>query len=315
MPQAAPAQQPVRLCPTPGGAGVDGADRAQAAGTRQLAVVAGGLSFGYAPGRAVVRDVSVELRCGRVCVLIGPNAAGKSTLMRLLMGQLMPWSGRVVLGGGLAKGDQGRCLTEMSASQRAAWLSYVPQRATASFAFTVQQVVEMGRYALGPNPVAVAHAVEQCDLGSLRDRVYTQLSTGQQQRVLLARAIAQAAGRGRFMLLDEPTSAMDLWHVHKTMRTLVSLARSGRSILVVLHDPNLAARYADEVWVMDQGRIVAAGPWERVLKPAVLEPVYRVPMRLIERVRRGRPVFSFEPRDRGIGYNTVIDVIENTSLV
>jgi iron complex transport system ATP-binding protein len=128
----------------------------------------------------------------------------------------------------------------------------------------------------------------------LGERIYAHLSLGQQQRVLLARAIAQAAGAGRLMLLDEPASAMDLWHIHRTMGQLRALTRKGLSVLVVLHDLNLAARYADTVWLLDRGRLAAAGPWNTVLTPAVLEPIYRVGLTPLSGLRHHRPMFDVD---------------------
>ena len=117
--------------------------------------------------------------------------------------------------------------------------------------------------------------------------------TGQQQRVLLARAMAQAHGGGRgVMLLDEPVSAMDLRYLHRCMRLLTDIAQSGRSVLVVLHDLNLAATYADDVWLMSEGRLVACGSWRQVLQPAVLEPIYGVVLQTVQYNELGdRPHF------------------------
>lgn len=246
------------------------------------------LSFGYDAGQpAVVESVSAELHPGRLCALIGPNAAGKSTLLRLMLGHLSPWTGKVRL-------DEHE-VSAMTPAARARLISYVPQRAAASFAFTVSQVVEMGRFALPRDGGVVEEALVVCDLDRLRHRVFAQLSAGQQQRVLLARALAQSQPAGRLMLLDEPTSAMDLRHVHQVMSLLARLTRQrGVSVLVVLHDLNLAARYADEVWLMDAGRRIAAGPWRDVLTPTVLEPVYGVRLDMVTR-EGGRPVFVVEP--------------------
>jgi ABC-type hemin transport system ATPase subunit len=246
-----------------------------------------------------VRSVTAQLRPGRVCALIGPNAAGKSTLLKLILGQLDPQEGTVQLIGRQAGG--------MSPRQRAKRVSYVPQAGAVSFSFSVGQVVEMGRYALGDNDdEAVQRALTLCDLTEVRGRAFAHLSGGQQRRVLLARAMAQSFGSGRVMLLDEPAAGMDLWHVHQTMRHLQRLASEGLSILVVMHDINLAASYADDVWLMDGGGLVKAGPWDAVLLPELLEPVYGVcftPMNPpsghapIDGDRAGptRPVFWIDP--------------------
>jgi iron complex transport system ATP-binding protein len=274
-----------------------------------------GVSFGYEPDVPVIRSVTAELRRGRVCALIGPNASGKSTLLKLLLGQLTPWAGEMEL--------SGRPVLSLPYRQRAALMSYVPQKGGVSFAFTVRQVVAMGRYAASDHGVkgdGVEHAMALCDLNGLSDRVFAHLSGGQQQRVLLARAVAQAEGAGAVMLLDEPASGMDLKHVHQTMRLLRQLAcggdgGAGLGVLVVLHDVNLAARYADDVWLMDDGELAAAGPCHEVMKPELLGPVYGVrfePMRAPDgrAYRHGkrentgsgtenaeRPVFWIDPAD------------------
>ena len=237
-----------------------------------------GVRFTYPGGAApVVRDLAASVQAGRLHVVLGPNAAGKSTLLRLMLGQLRPDAGRVALAG--------QTVGRLTPRRRAALVSYVPQRSAVGFAFTVGQIVRMGRFALSPDEGAVAAAIDRCDLAALADRPFPHLSVGQQQRVLLARAVAQAAGGGRAMLLDEPVSAMDLSHVHRVMRTLRELTADGLACVVVLHDLNLAAQYADSVWLMDDGRMVEAGPWPTVLRPELLEPVYGV---RIEELRRGR---------------------------
>lgn len=270
------------------------------------AMVLDGVSFGYGPTQPVLRGVCAELAPGGLTVLIGPNAAGKSTLLRLMMGHLVPDDGRVLVG------DQP--IARLGASQRARQVSYVPQRGRCGFAFTVEQVVAMGRYAAGAAPGLVDWVLRVCDLGGLRSRQVNQLSVGQQQRVLLARALVQAAEvepastkagtrcqdetdpghDGRVMLLDEPVSAMDPRHVHQTMGLLHARTRRGLSALVVLHDMNLVARYADSVWLLHDGRLVAAGPWEQVLRPSILEPVYEVAFENVAKAGQ-RPLFRIEP--------------------
>lgn len=247
------------------------------------------VSFGYMHGQTVISQLSVCLEPGRLCAVIGPNAAGKSTLLRLILGQLRPSSGRVRLCGAE--------VTTLSPRRRAALVSYVPQQGAVGFAFTVEQVVAMGRFALPLTGSVVERALVFCDLSGLRHRIFSELSIGQQQRVTVARAMAQSYGGGKVMLLDEPVSAMDLWHVHTTMRRLVELRSQGQAVLAVLHDLNLAARYADDVWLLHEGGLVASGSWQQVLRPEVLEPVYGVSLQTVEAQPGDRPLFIVDPED------------------
>jgi iron complex transport system ATP-binding protein len=251
------------------------------------------VSFAYEPGVAVVQAVTAGLAPGRLTALVGPNAAGKSTLLKLMLGQLAATQGQVWLA------DQP--IDQLTAGQRARQLSYLPQGGSVSFGFTVREVVAMGRFAagrgdgVGDDPVA--SAIKACDLEGVADRPFTQLSGGQQQRVVLARAIAQAQGGGRVVLADEPASHMDLWHVHHTMQLLRALTHDGLAVLAVVHDLNLAARYADDVWLMRQGRLVADGPWHEVLRADVLAPIYGVGLTNMAQTTGQRPVFRVDPPD------------------
>jgi iron complex transport system ATP-binding protein len=242
------------------------------------------VSFAYHGTHRAVDAVTAEVQPGEVHALIGPNAAGKSTLLRLMLGHLTPSAGRLTL--------DDHSVHELPAAKRAAWISYVPQRAAGAFAFSAGQVIAMGRFALANDEGAVARAVKACDVGELLARPFDELSVGQQQRVLLARAMAQAAGQGRVMLLDEPTSAMDMAHVHRTMGLVRKAAAGGLAVVIVLHDVNLAARYADRVWLMHEGRLAAAGPWGEVMTVERLEPVYGLKLEVRMDAADGRPRFD-----------------------
>ena len=260
-------------------------ERVDNPGLSSVAAGLRGVTFGYRPSVPVVRGVSAELVAGRVTVLVGPNASGKSTLLRLLLGVVRPWAGRVEVGG--------LAVDRLSAAARARWLSYVPQRPGARFAFTVRQIVGMGRYGqdrimAGP---AIDAALASAGLMDLQHRVFAELSGGQQQRVILARAELQSGRGGRVMLLDEPCSHLDLAHAHATMRRLRELAAGGLAVLVVVHDLNLAAAYADDAWLMHEGQLVAAGPWDQVLLPEKLGEVYGIELEAIGRENQGRPTF------------------------
>lgn len=242
------------------------------------------LRFGFA-SRPIVQDISAELQPGKVTALIGPNAAGKTTLMRLMLGLLQPWSGSVRM--------TGRSVSDLSPIERARLVSYVPQRPGVRFAFSVRQVIAMGAHGLARRAAdaLVQRAIMQAGLSEVADRVLMQLSGGQQQRVLLARAEVQSAIDGRAMLLDEPGSHLDLQHRHAMMLRLRDLAAGGLAVLVVLHELDLAVRYADEVWLMDAGRLVHTGPWDTVLTPSVLSPIYGLEFEQIDR-GENRPLLS-----------------------
>jgi iron complex transport system ATP-binding protein len=236
------------------------------------------ISFAYPhPGQRVVDGVSVEARPGRITTIIGPNAVGKSTLLRLMAGVLAADEGHVLLGN--------RDLHELTASERAARIAYVPQRPRVDAPFTIREVVELGRFALTPSPQAVTKALAQCDLAAEGDRIFNSLSVGQQQRAALARALAQVHGRGdAVLLLDEPTSALDPRHVQQTARALRASADAGMTVVVILHDLILAGKLSDDTWIMHEGSVIAAGPTAEVCEPALLEKVYGVEFRIADNV-------------------------------
>lgn len=229
----------------------------------------------------VLTDVSGHIRAGRITAIIGPNGAGKSTLLRTMLGDLIPTIGTVTL--------ENQTVHAMDHLQRANAMAYVPQRGGGCFGYTVQQVVAMSRAMIG-GQAGIDYAIEQCNLTKIRSRVFTHLSVGQQQRVLLARGIAQCFGQGRLLLLDEPCSAMDLKHIYQTMDLLIHLVKQGLSVVIVLHDLNLVSRYADEVWLMDRGRLISSGPREKVLQASLLSDVYGVEIRIIDENPSARPM-------------------------
>jgi iron complex transport system ATP-binding protein len=229
--------------------------------------------FAY-EGRPVLRGVSLEARPGRVLGLLGPNGAGKSTLVRLAAGLLRPGRGRVLL--------EGRDLSAWSRRAIAQRVALLPQDSQPPPAFTAREVVSLGRTphlgwlgAEGPHDRAVvARALELTDAGDLADRPVDELSGGERQRVLLARAIAQEP---RVLLLDEPTLHLDLGHQVGLLDLVVRLARQGGlAVLAVFHDLNLAARSCDELALLSQGRLVAAGPPDEVLASPLVGEVYGV---------------------------------------
>mgnify|MGYP006278306149 CR=1 FL=1 len=234
-------------------------------------------------GRAIVDGVSVAVEPGRLLAVVGPNGAGKSTLLRLLSGvDLTPTEGAIVLDESPVSAWSSRELARRRAllSQEHHLLSDFP-------AF---EVVLMGR---APHverreselDFAIAgEALAQMNGAHLADQRYPTLSGGEKQRVALARAAAQI-GRAhvqpsRYLLLDEPTNNLDLEHQHVALRRARAWADEGVGVLVVLHDLNLAAQYADSILVMDRGRAVATGRPFDVLTPELMRRVFRTVARV-----------------------------------
>lgn len=223
-------------------------------------------------GATLVDGVTLTLNGGEVLGVVGPNGAGKTSLLRLLAGELTPTAGRVTLGGvPLAS------LRPLELARRRALL---PQHTLLQFAFQVLDVVLMGRYphrdSSAEKDRAVARqAMEGTDTVQLATRLYPTLSGGEQTRASFARVLAQETP---VIMLDEPTVSLDLRHQELVMGILRSLADEGTAVVVVLHDLNLAARYADRVALMDRGRLAALAPTRAVLRADLLSEVYQHPV-------------------------------------
>lgn len=222
--------------------------------------------------RTVLQDISFALAPGTVVGLLGPNGAGKSTLLRALAG-LLPHVGTVMLAGTASAG--------LTAAERARRLAYLPQQRIISWPLPVADVVMLGRLPgrrLGARPSAQDHAqVDQAmamlDLEALRQRPATALSGGEQARVLMARAVAQATP---VLLADEPAAGLDPAHQIHLMMVLRQLAGQGRSVLVSLHDLALAGRWCDRLLVLKDGALVADGAPAAVLTAATIRAAFGV---------------------------------------
>lgn len=248
-----------------------------AEGKGQGGLRAEGLSFGYR-GRPVLSEVSLELSPGEWLALLGPNGSGKSTLLRLLAGLLKPGRGRVWL--------EGKPLAERSSWARGQAVAFVPQSGSYPEDLTVEEVVRLGRIPhlglLGregqEDLEAVEWAMAQTQTQAFRHRLLPTLSGGERQRVLLARALAV---RPRYLLLDEPTTYLDLHHQAELVGLLAGLRAGGIGILTVLHDPNLALR-ADRVAFLAGGRVAAEGRPGEVIQEPLLARVYGPMVRVRE---------------------------------
>jgi len=227
-------------------------------------------------GNEVLRGVSLEVGAGEFVGLIGPNGAGKSTLMRAAIG-LIP------AGGGRRIGDDP--MEQLAAGERARRVAYLPQGREVAWPVTVETLVALGRApyrkSFAPPDAADRAAVEaalaRMDVADFRRRPATDLSGGEQARVLIARALAQEAP---LLIADEPTAGLDPSHQIELMETFAALAREGRGVLASLHDLGLAARWCGRVALMNGGYIVAEGAPADVLTAERLQQVYGITARI-----------------------------------
>jgi iron complex transport system ATP-binding protein len=235
--------------------------------------------------RAALSDITLTIGQGRATAVLGPNGSGKSTLLKACLGVLPPSAGTITC--------FGRPLVAWSRAELARTVGVVPQRETEPFPMTARALVAMGRYPyLGPwrregpaDVAAIEGAMARCDVTPLAGRMLETLSIGEQQRVRIARALAQSP---QALALDEPTASLDLAHEMAILSLLKSLAESGVTILHVTHHLTLAARYADHVILLRDGQLVADGPPADVLTPDRVAAVFDWPVSAI-RVDAGAP--------------------------
>ena len=229
--------------------------------------------------RPAVDALSARIRTGACTAILGPNGSGKSTLLRLLLGVLPPKKGSIRFGS--------RLLADWTRRELARVVGVVPQDEDIGFPVTVREVVAMGRYPhLAPmrpersaDRTAIEMAMERCDVAVFSSRTIQSLSGGERQRARLARALAQ---QPRVLALDEPTRALDMRHEMEILELIRSFVDEGGTAVIVTHNINLAARYADEILMMREGRHVAAGPPRDVLTRDRIEEVYGWPVVLTE---------------------------------
>jgi iron complex transport system ATP-binding protein len=234
------------------------------------------LSFRYGDAdRDALSDVDLAVPRGAFHAVIGPNGCGKTTLLRLLLGALEPAAGSVSY--------EDRPIRSWNRRDLARRLGVVPQSEELVFPLSVRELVAMGRYPhLGPwrgegpqDREAIQDAMETCDIRGLATRPVHTLSGGERQRARVARALAQEPGT---LVLDEPTASLDISHEMGIFQLLRGLADQGVTVVMVTHNLNVAARYADRLLLLDRGRTAAEGTADQVLQPRTLQSVYRWPV-------------------------------------
>ena len=243
--------------------------------------------------RQALRHVSLDVPAGALVALVGPNGSGKSSLLHAIAGTVTPQAGTVHLGG--------IALTTLTATARARLVASVPQSARLAEGFSVAEVVMMGRTPhIDPwrgsrhhDAAIVAEAMRAAGIEPLADRWVGQLSGGEQQRVLIARALAQ---QPRVLLLDEATAHLDVHHQISVLGLVRTLAHQGRVVLAALHDLNLAALYADHLVLLAHGTVLASGPPAQVLTAALIEQAFGVSVIIATHPIHGTPLVMLRDR-------------------
>lgn len=241
-------------------------------------------------GTRLLNNVSLNVGRGQVVSVIGPNGAGKTTLLRAIANDLQPHCGMVELAG--------QVVASIEPRRRARQMAVLTQHNALDFSFTGFEVVSLAR---GPHSTGAAmdrricrEAMEAMDVAHLSDRLYPTLSGGEQQRLQLARVLAQIwraeDADGRLLLLDEPVTSLDIGHQHQLMRAIKTFAATGVAVLMTVHDMTLAAHYSDTVVVLNHGRCLASGRPEAVLTESLINDVFATQVSIVPHPQTGKPV-------------------------
>ncbi len=250
------------------------------------------LSFDYRR-KPVLHDITFRVERGAICGLLGPNASGKTTLLKCINRVLPPKTGEIMV--------HGRRIADMPRAEIARLMAVVPQQVSLVFAFTALQMVVMGRAArLAPLSLPswkdrsdAQAALEDLGIGELAPRPFSELSGGERQLVLLARALHQDTP---ILLLDEPTAHLDFKNQFMIMDVVRDMTRAkGLATVVSLHDPNLAARYCTHLVVLKEGRLFREGPKETVFERQTLEAVYGMKVVVEETAEGSHVVLPMPP--------------------
>jgi iron complex transport system ATP-binding protein len=250
-------------------------------------------SVGKSP---IVQDIDLSIDRGEIVGVIGPNGAGKTTLLRLLAGLLAPTAGEVLL--------EGAPISEMESRGRARRVSFMTQDILQSFPFTVMEVLLMGRYPNlgrfqkeGPDDLSRARRMlSYVGLTAMEDRAFGSLSGGERQLVLFAKALVQDT---ESLLLDEPSSSLDIHHQDRIFSMAQELAREGRAVIASVHNLSVAAQYCSRLVLLEKGRVACDGRAEQVLRSEILDRVYGVRTMVSPSLATGSLTVTVLPRDTG----------------
>lgn len=239
-------------------------------------------------GKTIIKGLDVTLSTGQVTGVLGTNGAGKSTLLAGLCGELTPMIGQVFL--------QDRSLGSWKAEERARCLAVLPQSSSLNFSFLVKEVIGFGRLphntGLKSDQQIIDEVLTLTDTHYLADRNYLELSGGERQRVHLARVLAQLwpMTKQSVLLLDEPTSMLDPLHQHTLLKVVRHCASQGATVMVILHDLNLASRYCDQLLMLHHGEIFKQGEPKQVLTSENIQTVFALPVLIQLHPERGYPL-------------------------
>lgn len=237
----------------------------------------------------LLNELSISLAVGEILAVVGPNGAGKTTLLKAIVGDLKASSGEVKI--------FGKNINDWPVRERAQRLAILPQFSLLNFPYTVEEVVALGRIPHTSGVRADKHivqsAMELVDIKYLSDRLYTQLSGGEKQRTQLARVMAQVwpgevDDRTKILLLDEPTASLDLGHRQLLMEAVRNFASRSVAVVMVVHDINLANRYADYLIALACGRVLTQGPVDEVISVELIKKLFGAEVDVVAHLHNGK---------------------------
>jgi iron complex transport system ATP-binding protein len=249
------------------------------------------IHYRIAPGLSL-NDISFEAQAGEVVIILGANGAGKSTLLKVITGSIKAGKGTIRMGD--------TALEAMTAAERAAISAVLQQQNPLQLPFSVYDVVMMGRYphfkkhAAANDESVVAEMLERTGIMHLKERNYLTLSGGEQQRVHLARVLAQVGDKGsnavRYLFMDEPSNNLDIRHQHTALTIARDFAQKGNCVIAVLHDLNLALQYADKILLLKNGGLHGFGVPAEVMTDHAISDVYGLPLQIFHHPSYRHPI-------------------------